>query len=106
MGNRKKPVRKEIMKEPKTERLTAIAVWAYTSEANGVGSYSDPVFDGPQVNKAAIVLAAKFHEAYERLAPKFDYITRGETRKFDQTSANGRLMIAVAEEILKEYKLI
>jgi len=45
-------------------------------------------------------LARKFHEAYERLAPKYGYETKKETRKFVPESKNGRLMIAVADEIL------
>ena len=40
-------------------------------------------------------LAVLFHETYERLAPQFGYETRTETRQFDPTSQNGRLMIAV-----------
>ena len=46
-------------------------------------------------------LARTFHEAYERLAPSFGYETRHETRVFDPTSANGRLMTAVAGEVLE-----
>lgn len=45
------------------------------------------------------VLARRFHEAYERLAPSFGYETRTETRAFDPTTPNGRLMIAVCEEL-------
>lgn len=44
-------------------------------------------------------LARAFHEAYERLAPQFGYETREETRQFDPASKNGRLMIAVCNEI-------
>lgn len=44
-------------------------------------------------------LARKFHEAYERLAPLYGYETRQETREFDPTSNNGRLMIAVCAEV-------
>ena len=44
-------------------------------------------------------LAAKFHEAYERLAQEHGYVTRRDTRQFDPESPNGRLMIAVCEEI-------
>lgn len=40
-------------------------------------------------------LARRFHETYERLAPQFGYETRQDTREFDPTSKNGRLMIAV-----------
>ena len=44
-------------------------------------------------------LARRFHEAYERLAPSFGYETRTETRHFDPTTPNGRLMIAVCDEV-------
>ena len=44
-------------------------------------------------------LARRFHEIYERLAPSFGYETRKETREFDPTTPNGRLMIAVCSEI-------
>lgn len=43
----------------------------------------------------AQLLAERFHETYERLAPDFGYETRPETRKFDPESPNGKLMIAV-----------
>lgn len=49
-------------------------------------------------------LAILFHETYEKLAPDYGYETRKETRKFDETSPNGRLMIAVCGEILQELK--
>ncbi len=44
-------------------------------------------------------LARAFHDAYERLAPSFGYETRKDTRAFDPATPNGRLMIAVADEI-------
>jgi hypothetical protein len=47
----------------------------------------------------AEALARSFHEIYERLAPKFGYETRKDTRAFDPTTPNGRLMIAVCEEL-------
>lgn len=47
----------------------------------------------------ATEFAIRLHEAYERLAPSFGYETRTETRDFDPNSANGRLMIAVCEEL-------
>lgn len=50
----------------------------------------------------AEAMARKFHEAYERLAPAYGYTTREDTREFDPTSPNGRLMIAVCGELLKE----
>ncbi len=44
-------------------------------------------------------LAKQFHEIYERLAPSFGYETRIDTREFDPNSKNGKLMIAVTDEI-------
>ena len=44
-------------------------------------------------------LARQFHETYERLAPKYGYVTAKATRNFDPNSANGKLMIAVCNEI-------
>lgn len=43
--------------------------------------------------------AREFHKAYERLAPKFGYKTREETKYFDPESPNGQLMIAVMKEL-------
>lgn len=42
-----------------------------------------------------MVLATRFHETYERLAPSFGYETRADTKTFDPESKNGRLMVAV-----------
>jgi hypothetical protein len=44
-------------------------------------------------------IAKQFHEVYERRAPEFGYETRPETKAFDADSPNGRLMIAVCQEI-------
>jgi len=52
-----------------------------------------------EVTPEMLAMAERFHEAYERLAPQFGYETREETRQFDPASPNGRLMIAVCEEI-------
>jgi len=49
-------------------------------------------------------LAILFHTIYERLSAKFNYQTRTETRIFDPDSPNGKLMIAVCQEILEYYK--
>lgn len=57
-----------------------------------------PVQAAPQEGEAE-ALARKFHDTYERLAPSFGYETRQETRQFDPTTPNGRLMIAVCAEL-------
>lgn len=49
------------------------------------------------------MLARKFHEIYERLAPQFGYETRKETRQFDPTTPNGKLMIAVCAELFRHW---
>ena len=55
-----------------------------------------------QINTSSpLDLAQLFHETYERLAPTFGYQTRPETRQFNPDSPNGRLMIAVAAEVLE-----
>jgi len=51
-------------------------------------------------------LARRFHEIYERLAPSFGYETRADTKAFDPTSANGRLMIAVCSEMLPDAEIM
>ena len=56
-------------------------------------------------NIAAVLLATKFHEIYERLAPEFGYDTREDTRTFDTTSQNGKLMVAVCTEILAANRI-
>lgn len=50
---------------------------------------------------AAENVARIFHDTYERLAPEFGYTTRLETRRFDPSSPNGKLMIAVSVEVAK-----
>ncbi len=47
-------------------------------------------------------LARIFHVTYEKLAPSFGYETRKETREFENTSPNGKLMIAVCGELIKK----
>lgn len=50
----------------------------------------------------ALDLAILFHVIYERKSSEFNYVTRVDTRIFDPESSNGKLMIAVCEEILHE----
>jgi hypothetical protein len=50
----------------------------------------------PKVSPEAKALAVLFHDTYEKLAPKYAYETRPETRKFSPNSKNGKLMLAVA----------
>lgn len=53
----------------------------------------------------AFDLAWLFHQTYEKLAPSFGYETREETRDFDPGTPNGKLMLAVAEEVIKRLKI-
>lgn len=53
----------------------------------------------------ALEVAKKFHEAYERLAWSFGYVTRTETKEFDPNTPNGRLMIAVCQEVGDQIEL-
>ena len=48
--------------------------------------------------------ARMFHEAYERLAPLFGYETRKDTKAFDPNTQNGKLMIAVCNEIVTKIQ--
>jgi hypothetical protein len=48
-----------------------------------------------------VELAILFHNTYERLAPSFGYETRVDTKLFDITTPNGKLMIAVCKEVIK-----
>ena len=57
----------------------------------------------PITKENAEQLARTFHTLYEKLAPDFGYETRKETREFDPTTPNGRLMIAVCDAILKYH---
>lgn len=49
-------------------------------------------------------VARLFHDTYEKMAPGFGYVTREETRVFDPESSNGRLMIAVCEQVITAYR--
>lgn len=54
----------------------------------------------------ALELATKFHDTYQRLAPQFGYETRPETKVFNDSSPNGRLMVAVAHDLLASDDLL
>lgn len=54
----------------------------------------------------ALQLAILFHDTYERLAPSFSYETRKDTRQFDATTPNGRLMVAVCAEVLTALNMV
>jgi hypothetical protein len=54
---------------------------------------------------AALAIATRFHETYERLAPLFGYETRQETRTFDASTPNGKLMVAVCAAIMEEAEV-
>lgn len=49
-------------------------------------------------------VASRFHEAYERLASRFSYTTRPDTRKdWPNVPENNRaLMVAVVEDLMEE----
>jgi len=72
-----------------------VAMAAFALTDNGTRATYKPA----QQQGEPVAMARKFHETYERLAPKFGYETRKDTREFDENSANGRLMIAVCGEI-------
>lgn len=52
---------------------------------------------------SALELAIFFHTTYERLAPRFGYETRTETREFNPSTPNGKLMVAVCYEVLEHF---
>jgi hypothetical protein len=52
----------------------------------------------------AELIARRFHDTYERLAPSFGYETRADTKAFDPTSPNGKLMTAVCGEVAAEVE--
>lgn len=75
----KKPVKKTVVKKP-PKKVTKKVIKKEMTEAHK--------------------LAVLFHDTYERLAPKYGYETRKDTKKFKPTTPNGKLMIAVASEVL------
>ena len=55
--------------------------------------------DAARAAASPLEMARRFHETYERLAPRYGHTTRVDTREFLPHSDNGRLMIAVCEEL-------
>jgi len=60
-----------------------------------------PKEEAKQETLKEVELAILFHNTYEKLAPSFGYETREDTKSFDITTPNGKLMIAVCKEIIK-----
>lgn len=54
-------------------------------------------------NVTPLDMAIDFHDIYEKLAPDFGYDTRKDTKLFDKDTPNGRLMVAVCEQIINKY---
>lgn len=53
----------------------------------------------------AIKLAILFHDLYEEFAPEFGYETKPETKVFNLSTPNGKLMVKVCREIQKYVKI-
>ena len=52
--------------------------------------------------KTPLEIATLFHDTYERLAPSFGYETRPDTKEFDPTTNNGKLMMASCSEVVSK----
>lgn len=68
------------------------------------GPAGSALTEGLGLVNEALELAVRFHTIYERLAPTFGYETRTDTRDFDPDSNNGRLMIAVCDEVIRHER--
>lgn len=81
--------------------VTAAVGLSSAKQSESASSRDEPKTPSTPGNSdgGAETTARRFHEAYERLAPSFGYETRTETREFDPTTPNGRLMIAVCAEV-------
>ncbi len=64
-----------------------------------VGHCTHPGFYDARGADHALSLAIFFHDTYERLAPQYGYETRKDTKQFDPTTPNGKLMQAVCTEV-------
>src|SRR5690606_41919550 len=75
--------------EPFTDNYYKLKKWLTT-----IGGQLEPPVSGQQ-------LAEQFNNLYEELAPQFGYKTKEESKIYSPESNNGKLMIAVSEQILK-----
>ena len=56
--------------------------------------------------KTPLEIATLFHDTYERLAPSFGYETRPDTKEFDPTTNNGKLMMATCSEVVSSLNRV
>ena len=52
------------------------------------------------MNKEILEITKNFHDMYEKLASEYTYETREDTKVFDISSNNGKLMYATVNEIV------
>lgn len=91
----------QFLKSMGIEKTSLYMAESLAREGYTIAPISKPVSD----EKLWEAVAIKFHETYEKLAPKYGYETRTETRVFDKESANGKLMIAVCAEIISDLTI-
>lgn len=71
--------------------------------ANAICAGIDAVSNGSRVAAAPEEIARFFHDTYEALAPSFGYATRADTKSFDPSTPNGKLMMAVCAKAMEEF---
>lgn len=95
-------IAKERKKQKEDRAFEALIVGTMVGGPKFMGEVADKLDSlAAAEDESAENLASFFHDTYERLAPSFGYETRKDTKKFDSSSANGKLMIAVAKEVLR-----
>lgn len=103
--------------EKRTEKAIAGAAEAHrrgiiegltvsVEDGEAEGQATDPVAAflaalAPTTDAGGEALARRFHDLYEKLAPSFGYETREDTRTFDPSTPNGKLMIAVCTALIQ-----
>lgn len=94
-----------IKEELQDEFFTNISEYKKAERFIQIGAewQQERMYSEEEIRKIAeeVELAILFHNTYERLAPKFGYETRLDTKSFDSNTPNGMLMIAVCKEIIK-----